>query len=446
MFRKKALTRCVAALLVLATVFCLSGCAGEMGVTTDELLQPPRAKGEMYDIGQTLEQSVDGKYTLKYPTAGKHRSAYVLADLTGKGKENFALAFYSLLNAENVATMHLNLMKKTGEEWSSISDISMAAIGVEKVEIADLDSDGVQEIAVGWNVYGGVDKKIMVYSLKGLTLTPRLQESYTDFICADLKGAGQNDLLLLRHNTEEMSAAVQLYSFAEEGVHASESCLLDGAVTAFSEPIYSQLAGGHPAVFIDSLKGNGMQTEIIFYRDGALQAPMAANPQTVSPTYRDSTVACLDIDQDGCLDIPLAESIPLLQSNNKTDAISPLTRWCTYNGTSFSVTRRAMMNYADGYYLEIPARWQEQVTIGMDLDTRQRIAYVWDVEKATVRSELVRIRTVSESEWDKANNGMTGYDEIARSEGLVYAAMFSSFTGKEAIAKEELTELFHLIS
>lgn len=446
MFKRRVVLRGFAILLALATVLCLSGCAGEMGVTTDELLKPPRAKGEMYDIGQTLEQSVSGKYTLKYPTAGKYRSAYILTDLTGKGKENFALAFYSILNAENVATMHLNLMKRTGEEWLSISDISMAAIGVEKVEISDLDSDGVQEIAVGWNIYGGVDKKIMVYSLKGLTLTPRLQESYTDFICADLKGNGQNDLLLLRHNTEEMSAAVQLYSFAEAGVHASESCLLDGAVSAFSEPIFSKLAGGRPAVYIDSFKGNGMQTEIIFYQDGSLQAPMAANPQTVSPTYRDSTVACLDIDQDGCLDIPLAESVITLQVGNKTETISPLTRWCTYDGAAFSVACRAMMNYADGYYLEIPARWQEQVTIGMDLDTRQRIVYVWDMEKNTVRSELVRIRTVSEGEWDKANNGMAGYDEITRSEGLVYAAMFSSFAGKEAVAKEELLTLFHLIS
>ncbi len=445
MFREKTVARFLSFLLVLSTIFSLSGCAGGLDITTDELLQPPRAKGEMYEIGQTLEKNVKEKYTLKYPTAGNYRSAYILTDLTGKGKENFALAFYSLLNAENIATMHLNLMKKTGEEWLSISDISLAAIGVEKVEIADLDADGVREITVGWNIYGGVDKKVMVYSLKGLTLTPRLQESYTDFLCADLKSNGQNDLLLLRHNTEEMSAAVQLYSFAEEGVHASESCLLDGAVTSFSEPILSKLKGDRPAVYLDALKGNGMQTEIIYYENGALQAPMAGNPQTVSPTYRDNTVASIDIDEDGCLDIPLIE--PAAEEiAEKIPSISNLTRWCTYNGKTFTVTCRAMMNYSDGYYLEIPNRWREQVVISMDLDTRQRIVYLWDAEKSAVKSELIRIRTVSESDWDKENNGITGFTEISRSEGLVYAVMFGSFTGKEAIQKEELFELFHLIS
>ena len=78
----------------------LSGCS-KLNITADDFLSPPRASGEMYEIEQTLKENVVGEYTLKYPTAGEYRSAYVLADLKGSGSNDFAMAFYSTINEEN---------------------------------------------------------------------------------------------------------------------------------------------------------------------------------------------------------------------------------------------------------------------------------------------------------------------------------------------------------
>jgi len=103
------------------------------------------------------------------------------------------------------------------------------------------------------------------------------------------------------------------------------------------------------------------------------------------------------------------------------------------------------MNYTDGYYFELPSRWEGVTTVNMDIENRIRTVTLWNSEDATIISELVRVRAVSEANWDKPDNGFVEYKEIARNKGVVYAAMFSSYDGEESITKEEFEKLFHII-
>ena len=187
-----ALNRTVKALLLFVLILSLtllSACSG-FSITADDFLSPPRASGEMYEVEQTLKSTVKTAYTLKYPTAGEYRSASVLADLKGSGSNDFAMAFYSTINEENSTFMNLKLMQKVDGEWISVSDIIVYAVGVDRVEIADLNGDGIKEITVGWNVYGGMDKKVTAYTLNGHKLVPIMQESYTHFLCSDMVSDG----------------------------------------------------------------------------------------------------------------------------------------------------------------------------------------------------------------------------------------------------------------
>ncbi len=443
---KKVYKKAVAFVVLLAVMLTLSGCAASLDMTNDEFLSPPRARGEMYEIDKVLKQSVKGKFTLRYPTDGEYRSAYVLTNLTGGETTEFALAFYSVLNTENIATMHLNLMKKTGDNWISISDISVSAVGVEKVDIIDLNNDDIKEIVVGWNIYGGVDKRVMVYSLKGLSLIPRIQEIYTEFMCCELKSDNQKGLFILEHNKTESTASAKYFTFDASGVRELGSCDLDGSATSFSKPILSKLTSGKPAIFVDETVGSGMQTEIIYFKGQKLLSPLyQKTPQTVLPTYRNEQISCMDIDGDEVVEVPLRLSDDEFVFNSTSPSLNPITRWCTYNGSEFKTSMYAAMNYTDGYFLEIPQKWLNIITISRDAENRLRTIYLWEDESETVLGELVRIRTISDVEWDKENNGFSEYAEILRSEGLVYAAMFGNYYGPEKIDKNELKKLFHLL-
>ncbi len=441
---KTALRMFLAAVCV-AVSLVLSGCSG-LDLTADDFITPPRANGEMYDIQQTLEKSVTSDYSLKYPTAGKHRSAYILTDLTGSGNKNFAIAFYSTSEAENTILMHMNLMKKVDDDWITLCNTAVNASGVEKVEIIDFNGDGIKEITVGWNIYGAMDKKMNVYTLKGAKLVSLLQQEYTNFICCDLKGNGKDELFLLDHDPDAATAIVTLYSFGKDMVLSSPNCNIDGAVTSFNEPIISKMANGIPAVYIDAVKGTSMQTEIVFLRDGELLAPMyQSGLQTLSPTYRDTTVTCFDVNSDGYLDIPSIEPTESFAVDISTDELSPVTRWRTYTGSDFAETMVTLMNYTDGYYVDIPNRWLNRITITKKIESRLRIIYLWNVTDNSVIGELVRIRAIPEKEWDIENNGFNEYTEITRSEGVVYAAMLGKSDSEESIDITELKERFHVI-
>ena len=62
------------------------------------------------------------------------------------------------------------------------------------------EGDGVKEITVGWNVYGGMDKKVTAYALNGLKLEPLMQESYSSFMCCDMVGDGRKELFIIYHD------------------------------------------------------------------------------------------------------------------------------------------------------------------------------------------------------------------------------------------------------
>ena len=76
--------------LSVALAFGLSACSPRAG--GNSLLVPPGVSGDMQLVEKTLKGYVKGNYTLKYPTAGEYRSAYILADLFENGKKEFALA------------------------------------------------------------------------------------------------------------------------------------------------------------------------------------------------------------------------------------------------------------------------------------------------------------------------------------------------------------------
>ena len=436
-------------LLILAltlSVILLTGCS-DFDISADEFISPPKASGELSQIEQALKNSITTDYTLKYPTSGEYRSAYILADLTGRGQKNFAMAFYSSINAENVTTMHINLMKKVDTNWISISDISVAAASVEKVELCDLNGDGVDEITVGWNIYAGLDKKVASYRLSGAKLVPLMLEPYKNFLCCDLTGDGRKEVFVLSHDTDSAVAKAKYFAFDGDKVAKISTCDIDGSVAGYSEPLLGALTTGTPAIYIDAVKGTGMQTEILFIKDNELAAPMykAQVENGNSPTYRNNTVACSDINADGYLDIPLVDPINYFNPETDETLLVPATRWCSYNGSELLVSTLAVMNYTDGYYFELPQKWQDSTNVSMSVENRQRTVVLWNVETAAVISELVRIRTVSEAQWDIANNGYNGYYELARADGEVYAAMFSNYTGPEAVSRDEFKKLFHLI-
>lgn len=443
---KKLAKKLICFMLCVGFCLCLCGCVANVDFTTEDFLIPPNPAGDMLDIRQALEESVEQKFTLKYPTEGEYRSAYIMADLMEAGEKEFALAFYSTLTNENVATMHLNLMKKVDGSWLSISDVTMSAVGVEKVVLSDMNDDGISEIIVGWNIYSGVDKRVTVYQIKGLSLMPLMQEAYTKIICGDLEQNGKKQLFVLNHNLSEGIATAKLYGLDSAQLYEMGSCVLDGSVTSFYEPVITKLSSGKPAVFIDAAKGSGTHTEILSLQSEKLsRAELMAGESGSLLTYRNAATLCTDINSDGIYDIPITESQLSYLPGETSQPMAGMVKWCGFDGVNFTVTLFAAMNYSDGYYLEIPTRWFGKTTIETNVESRQYTVFVWDTENGTKLGELFKLRTVTDAEWDKPNNGLEAYSEVARGGNLVYIAAVGNHQGNEKTSIDEIKTLVHII-
>lgn len=163
----------------------------------------------------------------------------------------------------------------------------------------------------------------------------------------------------------------------------------------------------------------------------------------ITQTFRSSAAACCDINNDNSLDIPIMYSPNITYTVPQGNNLFPLTKWCSYDGAQTVVTLMAAMNYTDGYYLILPKRWENKIVVQHEPESRSCTVLLF--LNGSTPTELVRIKTVSESEWTKQDNGYSAYTELAAKNSMVFIAMPGVYTGEEAVTVTEMKSIFHTI-
>lgn len=395
-------------------VFMLSSCT-EFDDSAKSLLKAPRQE-ELYHIQKALETSAGSDITLKYPTSGEYRSAFILKDINGDGEEE-AFAFYSK-TVEETVTMNINIIASNGEEWESRGNSNIVAGGVEKVVFCDLDGDGRQEIVVGWTIFGTVDKQLAVYSFDGEGLKKRAGEKYSDFLCGNLTGDDKNELIVLGINSTDKSTFAKVFSLSEKSIFELGAVQLDGGITSFYTPVLSKLSNSKPAVYVDAVKGVGLITEILWFEKDTLMHLNRTNEEE-SQTFRTTLATVKDFNADGILDVPLSE---ILKSTEKSEEIDKVyvTNWSNFDGKSFKTVASAFMNYSDGYYLTISPQMLDKLYLARKTDSRLRIFYSYDLKTSIQGDEVFRIMAVDKNIYNEEIYKGQNYENIYETDKFIY--------------------------
>ncbi len=430
----------LAAMLLCVCVCVLLSSCEYINFNTVDLMEPPKPTGEMYDIRQALDKGVSGSYQLKYPTSGEYRSAFTVADLDGDGKSE-ALSFYLTGKTTQNPQLHIGLIVQSGHEWKLSSDVAVAAADIESLRFADLDGDGLSEVLVGWNIYTAVEKRVEVYKIQNGTLLTRISEPYTNYITCDLNGSGKNDILVLYHNTAEMTSLARLLELTESGVKELGNTAMDGGVTGYLDPVVTTLENGDPAVFIDANKGDGLITEVLCYNDGLYNPGFDAERNENAVTQRGSLITLSDINGDGRPEIPVLIACPGYETRPASERVY-ITRWLTYDGEKFKSVLDALMNYSDGYYISIPESRIGTTTVIRNTEFRTRLFWLWDEETQAISSELFRIQVLKSDEFQQNNAEYTDYFKLGERDDYVYIARLGS--DQNGITEQSLKERFRL--
>lgn len=431
----------VLSLLSAVLVFALAGC-NVFTADTAELLKPPALSGDIAPISEAIKKSAGGEYTLKYPSGGNYRSAVVQNDIDGDGILE-AFAFYSMTEGENTV-MYINVICSENGEWVSAARQKIVASGVNRLEFSDLDGDGIQEILVGWEIYGTSEMQLAVYSYKDKIITQRMMQQYTSFVCCDLDENGYNEIMIVRLNPTEQVNLASLYVITESGVTELYSCPLDPAVTAVSNITVSQLSSGKEAVYIDEVKGVGAVTEVLFIEKNRLVNPLYnAEFRETTATLRSFSYSITDINGDGITEIPVQEDVPAISKSNVNEKLY-LTKWCSFNGETLTVQLTTLMNNEDGYYYIVPSKWLGRIAVFRDADKNLREIYSYDPASMTAGRQLLSLKTVSGEEYEaEAVSG--GYEYLMSYGDKVYICRISETAAKEGLSFDEVKKNFRII-
>ena len=431
------LKRCIAALLTVCICISCSGCGFIDG--TDEMVSPPELTGEMAPIANALYKVAGNDCDLKYPADGKYRSAIVLEDIDTDGVFE-AFAFYST-SGDEMTTMHINVIRQSGDEWKSIDDKTIVATGVEMVEFCDLNADGIKEILIGWDVNGVSEKQLSVFTFDHNALSQQLLQAYTSFLCCDLDDNGTSELFVHQLNAVEKTNMAMIYNYEEDAITQTAGCIMDGSVKSASAPMLATLSTGEKAIYIDEVKGVGSVTEVLYNRGGELVNPLLDNENLLEniSTLRAASIPTADINDDGVLEIPVASELPNAKSDGET---LYYTNWCAFDGKKLSVKMVTVVNTVDGYYLKIPSKLVGNIAALKDIENRQRKFYNFDTQNNLLGNLLFVITAVKADRWDSSDFARGNNIEIARTSDTVFVAELGD--GAEDITVETLKEIFYI--
>ena len=436
------LRQIISVVLIVAMSVILSGC-DLFFADTAEFLRPPSLSGDISLISDAISESIDDIYKLEYPSTGKYRSAVIQKDIDGDGILE-AFTFYSTTDAE-ITTMHINVICKKKGKWTSISKQKIVAGGVDKVEFCDLDNDNVEEILVGWQIYGTSKMQLVVYSLEDDILTQRMLQEYTNFTFCDLDEDGRNEIFVNKFNSSEEFNIASLYVLTERGVNEVCSCSLDTTVKAVNEPVIATLSSGKAAIYLDEIKGVGAVTEVLFIEKNSLVNPLLnIESGETAATLRSASLNVQDINNDGIIEIPVQENVPSISKSELNEKLY-LTNWCSYNGEKLTKQITVMMNLNDGYYYIISPKWSGKIAVLKDNDKRLREIYEYDSATMTVGEKLICIQAVDRKDWESEKYKDSDLAEIACDSTTTYTCWLSDKAKLDGVTYPDVKSNFKLL-
>ncbi len=347
---------------IVALLLLCSGCS----LDVETFLRPPLAQEEQQKIQDALETYIRDSgnagigYTLQYPSEGEYTSAYVLCDDSGRPVADtaeqaaLAVAFYELTATKEA---HVNLLRRSGEEWVSVGDVVGVGTDILKVSFGDLDGDGTAELLTGWSTYNSRDHRLAVLSVKnGLSVLSE-DRLYTRLLVCDVAALNFDPLLLLRiGDGNEVTATLAVW---QNGVLKDvDKEPLDGYIQQFGAMELCTLDDNVYGVYVDASKSGGTTvTELIYFDGTSLHVPFYDEDKGVTTvTARRTGLSCQDIDGDGQMEIPISRLLPGQETATKeypTTAYLTVWRRWNYLTGDWTDVMHTVVNSVDNYVIAL---------------------------------------------------------------------------------------------
>ncbi len=437
-----------AIIMLLIMCMCLfSGCTLSIK-SPEKLMAPPRLTGDYQSLQNAFGQAVGGEVDFVTPSAGEHKSAFIVDDFDSDGEED-AIVFYSPKEGEETVNIGV-FRKKNDSQWDYIKKISGVGTSVDCVIIDDMNHDGVKEIAVGWNILT-LSKQLTVYEPSARNNRESFVElgsyQYNLVTLADIDSDGMDELfsVYLDTNNPVPAASAQVVAFDQNGNFiVKDKTPVDGNISGYSA-IYIDSVNKSKVILIDAYKNeHDMITEVLVWDSKAkkITAPLFdAETQTTNATWRNCRRSIADIDNDGHYEIPVGVEVvgsTYVINGALQDESLYYTLWSEFNGKKLKAQKYVFYNGSESYGLDIPSSWVGKITVNR-LDS-QLYFYRWNASS----SEHMGGQLFSLVSHAAEAPGIDGYKKLADYNGKAYEYCITSDGEQFGIKDKHIKEGFNI--
>lgn len=425
--------------LCAATLFAtilLSGCAM---TTVEELYTPPKRSAEYEKLQEAIDLAmVDMEYSS--PLSGENRQKVQMADLTGDGVEEYLV--YAKDNSEN--PMKVLIFAQDGKQFRLMQVIESRGSDFDQVEYLELDHVPGAELVVGRRLSDALPRSMSVYSLSGDAARQLLSVSYSKIVPVDLDSDGMTELMVIAPGeTDEENAVAALYDWKDGTVTRSLQASLSESTDHIKRIMVSNLHKNVPAVYVaSSVDDNAIITDVFALRQGRFANISFSNDSGTSvQTLRNYYVYAADIDRDGILELPdLIDMKPVenawMASNQK------LIRWYAMGIDGAEVDKmHTFHNFDGGWYLHLDKFLAPRISV-IQKDN-SFVFYLWD-ESFEQADALMTVYALTGPDRE-AEAAAHGYFVLHRAEGMLYALKTEKNAAELGLLPEVLADSFHLI-
>ncbi len=200
----------VSFLLVLSLFF--TSCS-HINMQAEDLIEHPSPTSLMKRVTDAIAEFCGESSVLVYPSNGKNINPILFNDLNRDGTDEVIVLFRnSELTPNHSELVNISIFSDNGERLVPMFEIEGGWYDIGKIEISDLDGNGVSELIVGYQNLD-IDRRLSVYSFdfETQTTSKMRDDQYTDWVVTDINNDGNDDVVLIYNNDIQDSALAIAY-------------------------------------------------------------------------------------------------------------------------------------------------------------------------------------------------------------------------------------------
>ena len=255
-------------LLAAGLLALLTGCFSQ---SVDDLYAPPRAPDDYLKLDNKINEVLNAGGEYAAPLSGELTQKVQLQDLDGDGVQE-AIAFFRVSADER--PLKIYIYHQVEDDYDVAAIIEGSGNAIDSVSYENLDDSPSKEIIVDWETVAQ-RHLLAAYSIDRYEALELMHTDHSGFQIYDIDADGQKELLVLRmaDPSESSTAAptssepanrVELYNFQDGMLELSSSAPLSRDVSGASDMACGYLQDMVPALFVTSTYAENGQITDIF--------------------------------------------------------------------------------------------------------------------------------------------------------------------------------------